>query len=243
MKSLCLLVCFTLGLCATFLQSAAAAPAAGKAEEKSYLVEHFRELRQDFGKANATKVEIHSGPVEVQMLRGQSPGKVWQASLGDSKFKITIEDKVDMKLEDTFERLERLPEPYRRALEIVSEDKKDGVAFYADLDGAAAHGSQDYLNLVKQAGAMVVAHEAGHILEQRATRSTPQVLEKWSTAITEDGVSVSAYGDQVAHEDLAEFAMLYALCLDAGKERLAELGKLSPRRFILWQEILKKTRK
>jgi hypothetical protein len=243
MKSLSFLACFTLALGATFSEPAAAAPAAGTVEEKAYLVEHFRELRQDFGKTNAAKVEILSGPVDVKMLRGESPGKVWQAALGDSRFKITIEDKMDMKLEDAFERLKRLPVVYRRALEIVSEDKKDGVAFYADLDGAAAHGSQDYLNLVQGAGAMVVAHEAGHILEQRATRATPQVLEKWTAAIAEDGVSVSAYGDQVAHEDLAEFAMLYALCLDAGKERLAELGKLSPRRFILWQEILKKTRK
>jgi len=243
MKSHPLFIGVALSFCAAFSQSAAAAAPVEKAVEKAYLIEHFGALRRDFGKANTTKVEILSGPEEVKMLRGQSPGKVWQAGLGDSKFKITIEDKMGMELGETLERLERLPEAYRRSLEIVSEDKKDGVAFYADLDGAAAHGSQDYLNMVKQAGVEVVAHEAGHILEQRATRSDPKVLEKWGGALAEDGVSVSAYGDTVAHEDLAEFAMLYAICLDAGEERLAELEKLSPRRFAAWEEILEKTRK
>jgi len=239
MKAILLLFSFALSLSAAFAQSAADAPAPKTAR----LVEHFRALRQNFGKANTEKVEILSGPEPVKMLRGESPGKVWQARLGASKFKITIEDKLDMKLEEAFERLQRLPTEYRRALEVVSEDKKDGVAFYTDLGGAAAHGSQNYLNLVKDAGVDVVAHEAGHILEQRATRDDPTVLKRWDKARTEDAVSVSAYGDTVNHEDQAEFAMLYAICLDGGKGRLEELKKKSPQRFALWQEILTKTKK
>ena len=218
MKILVLFFTFALSLNPAFSQSPPAAPAAGKTQ----LIAHFHALRRNFGNANTAKVEMLSGPEAVKMLRGQSPGKAWQARLGGSKFKITIEDKLDMKLEEAFERLQRLPAEYRRALEVVSEDKKDGVAFYADLDGAAAHGSQNYLNLVKGAGVEVISHEAGHVLEQRATRADPTVLERWNKARTEDGVSISAYGDRVNHEDLAEFAMLYAICLDAGKERLAE---------------------
>ena len=240
MKTLFLFFTFALSLSAAFSQSPTAAPAAGKTQ----LFAHFHALMRNFGKANTTKVEILSGPEAVKMLRGESPGKVWQARLGESKFKITIEDKLGMGLPETFERLQRLPVEYRRALEIVSEDKKDGVAFYADLgQGAAAHGSQNYLNLVKGAGVEIISHEAGHVLEQRATRADPTVLERWNKARTEDAVSISAYGDRVNHEDLAEFAMLYAICLDAGRERLAELKEKSPRRFANWQEILTKTRK
>jgi len=214
----------------------------GRAESKPRALDrHFAPLRADFGKGNPEKVKLISGPEPVKMLRGQSPGKVWKASLGKTEFKITIEDKLDMDVSETFERLQRNPAGYRHAFAIVSEDKKDGVAFYANLDGAAAHGSQDYLNLVPKAGAMVVAHEVGHILEQRATRADPTILDQWKETIAADKISVSAYGDTVVHEDLAEFAMIYALCLDAGKERLAELRKLSPSRFALWETILKTT--
>lgn len=238
MKFLILLFTFALAPGAAFSQSPTVTPGAGKTQ----LIAHFHALRRNFGKPNTAKVETLSGPEAVKMLRGQSPGKVWEARLGGSKFKITIEDKLEMKLEEAFERLQRLPAEYRRALEIVSEDKKDGVAFYADLGGAAAHGSQNYLNLVKDAGVEVISHEAGHVLEQRATRTDPTVLERWNKARTEDAVSISGYGDTVNHEDLAEFAMVYAICLDAGKERLAELKEKSPRRFAIWQEILTKTK-
>lgn len=214
----------------------------GRAEARQQALDkHFAPLRAEFGNGNTEKVKLISGPEPVKMLRGQSPGKVWQATLGHAEFKITIEDTLNKDVADTLERLQKLPEIYRRALVIVSEDKKDGVAFYADLDGAAAHGSQNYLNLVAKASALVIAHEAGHILEQRATRSDPTILDQWKDTITADQISVSAYGDTVTHEDLAEFAMIYALCLDAGKSRLEELQTLSPRRFALWEKIIKDT--
>ena len=230
---------------ATFLRTASAlllfvflqaAPAAEG--EKVYLERHFGALRAGFGTNNNEKARILSGPVAVKMLRGQSPGQTWQASLGGVPFKITTEDKLHLDATNCLRRLEQIPPGYRRAFQIVSEGKKDGVAFYQDLDGAAAHGSQDYLNLVRDADALVIAHEAGHILEQRATRSNPKTLDQWKTAVTEDKVSVSAYGDGATHEDLAEFAYVYAICLDAGKARLAELQKLSPQRFQLWEKVL-----
>ncbi len=213
-------------------------PGRAAASDKEYLEQRFSDLNAGFGKQNPGKVKILSGPLAVKMLRGESPGKVWQASLDGVKFKITIEDKLTLEVADCLPRLEQLPPAYRRSFQIVSEDKKDGVAFYADLGGAAAHGSQDYLNLVKDANALVIAHEAGHILEQRMTRSFPKTLDLWKAAVEKDQVSVSAYGDGAIHEDLAEFARVHAVCLDAGKERLAELKKRSPQRFRLWDRIL-----
>jgi hypothetical protein len=156
---------------------------------------------------------------------------------------VTIEDGVPRTPEEVLAVLEKIPASYRRALEIVSEEGKDGVAIYRDLDGAAAHGSQDYLNMVPSANAFVVVHEAGHILEQRATKADPDVLKRWAEALAADAVSVSRYGDQVVHEDLAEFARVYALCLDAGKEPLAALRKASPRRTAQWEAILHGDRK
>jgi len=222
----------------TLLLGAALAPGQVAEVKKVYLEQHFGGLRVSFGKKNHDKVQLLSGPEEVKMLRKQSPGKVWQASLNGVKFKITIEDKLQIDAAACVGRIEQLPPAYRRAFQIVSEDKKDGVSFYQDLDGAAAHGSQDYLNLVKDANACVIAHESGHILEQRASRSEPKTLEQWREAITQDKVSVSGYGDGASHEDLAEFACVYALCLDAGKAHLAELKKLSPQRYRLWEKIL-----
>jgi hypothetical protein len=64
-------------------------------------------------------------------------------------------------------------------------------------------------------------------------------LERWKIAIEQDKVSVSGYGDHVAHEDLAEFARIYALCLQAGADKLADLRRRSPRRFEIWASILK----
>ncbi len=208
------------------------------AEPPGNLKHRFAGLMGDFGSDRKEAVKILSGPEPVEMLRGESPGKVWQASLGDTKFKITIEDKLILDIGATFDRLQHLPDSYRRALAIVSEGKKDGIAFYADLDGAAAHGSQDYLNLVPHANALVIAHEAGHVLEQRATVSEPATLARWKDAIATDKVSVSDYGDGAVHEDLAEFAFLYAVCLDAGPPQLARLKELSPRRFAHWEKIL-----
>ena len=142
-------------------------------------------------------------------------------------------------IEVALQRIEQVPPLYRRCFEIVSEKGKDGVAFYKDLGGAAAHGGQQYLNIISRAGAWVMIHEAGHIMEQRARSSEEDILERWKAAIAKDKVSISRYGDSVHHEDLAEFAKVYALCLDVSKAELAKLKRRSPARYALWERVLR----
>jgi len=213
----------------------AAAPQA-RAEKK--LFEQFKPLFRTFGQNSATKVTITSGPTDVKMRNGRVPGKVWQAACGKFRFKITIQDSTKVKLEQVVQRLQKLPMSYMRACEVVSDETEDGIAVYANLGGAAAHGGQSYINIVPGANALVIAHEAGHTLEQAARSSDPKVLDDWAEAIKADKVSVSGYGDKVRHEDLGEFARVYAVCLSAGAEHVAQLKKLSPARFALWQAIL-----
>lgn len=215
----------------------------GGAPAEERLSDRFSRKLEDFGSGNRDQGKLLSGPVPVKMLRGGAAGRMWRAELGGVAFKVTIEDGLPRTPEEVLSVLAKIPASYRRALEIVSEEGKDGVAIYRDLDGAAAHGSQDYLNMVPSANAFVVVHEAGHILEQRATKADPDVLKRWAEALAADAVSVSRYGDQVAHEDLAEFARVYALCLDAGKEPLTALRKASPRRTTEWETILRGNRK
>jgi hypothetical protein len=133
------------------------------------LEERFGRLREKLGKGDGDRAGLVGDAVVVKMMRGGVAGRMWKAKLGGTEFRLTIEDGLELKPEAALAVLEKLPPLYRRALVIVSEGKKDGAAYYKDLDGAAAHGSQDYLNMIAKADVSVVAHEAGHILEQRAT--------------------------------------------------------------------------
>jgi formylglycine-generating enzyme required for sulfatase activity len=173
------------------------------------------------------------------MRNGQVPGKRWKATDGTYNFKLTIHDETGFELEKLLGLLEKLPAPYMRACEAVSDEGEDGIAVYADLGGAAAHGGQSYINIVPRANTLVIAHEAGHTLEQVARSKDAKILEKWADAIAKDKISVSDYGDRVCHEDLGEFAQVYAVCLAAGPAALTELRKLSPTRFALWERMLK----
>ncbi|MBL7133413.1 MAG: PQQ-binding-like beta-propeller repeat protein [Phycisphaerae bacterium] len=206
--------------------------------EKKKLFEQFRGLFGKFGQNSTTKVKVVSGPTDVKMRNGRVAGKRWLATCGEFRFKITIQDSTGVKPEQVVQRLEKLPMSYMKACQVVSDPTEDGIAVYANLGGAAAHGGQSYINIVPNANALVIAHEAGHTLEQYARSSDPRILDRWGDAIKADKVSVSNYGDKVRHEDLGEFARVYAVCLSAGAEPLAELKKLSPARFALWEEIL-----
>jgi len=216
---------------------ALAAAAEKKAEDK--LKTRFQSLYGNFGGDSKTKVGVVSGPKDVKMRNGRVSGKQWIATSGKHRFKLTIQDSTGFKLGQLVDVLQKLPGPYMRACQAVSDEGEDGIAIYADLGGAGAHGGKGYINMVPRANALTIAHEAGHTLEQVARESDPKILDKWEEAIKADKVSVSAYGDKVRHEDLGEFAQVYAVCLDAGEEPLAELKKLSPARFALWEKILK----
>ena len=186
-----------------------------------------------------TTINILSGPTADYMNRG-TYGQQWLVEGFGQEFKITIEDGTGTAVQTVADTLQALPEPYFSAYVEVSEPDEDGVAVYLDLDGAWAHGGQDYLNFVPDAivHATVVAHEAGHALEQMATENNPWVPTQWQIAIANDPISVSAYGDSYWAEDVAEFSMIYSLCTDGGQAYLDELQSLSPMRFDLWERIL-----
>ena len=215
------------------------AMAGGAIAEDKNLKAQFGPLFEKFGENCKTKVKLVAGPKDVEMRNGRVAGKQWIATSGKHRFKLTIEDATGVKVEHTINLLQKLPSPYMKACVAVSDEGEDGIAIYADLGGARAHGGQGYINLVPRADALVIAHEAGHTLEQVARSSDPEVLSDWGKAIASDKISVSDYGDKVRHEDLAEFALVYAVCLDAGPKHLAELRKLSPVRFKQWRKILR----
>ena len=207
-------------------------------QESISLMQRFGHLVATMGKGNQEKARVLARAKKVKLKRGQAPGKTWRVALGTSRFRVSIEDVTGLKIDEALRKIERVPPLYRRCLEIVSEEGKDGVAFYADLGGAAAHGGQEYLNILHRVGAEVMVHEAGHVMEQRAKNAEPDILERWGAAIKADGVSVSPYGDRVVHEDQAEFARVYALCLDGGAKYLERLKQCSPERYALWEQIL-----
>lgn len=199
----------------------------------------FEDLYETTGFSITDRVTVVSGPVTVALNQwAKSPGKAWEVRLGDSAFKISIEDRTKLELSDVTERIERIPAHYRRALEIISEAGKDGLAFYKDLGGAAAHGGQDYINVIPSADLHVITHEAGHTIEQRARAAEPDILERWKEAIAADKISVSWYGNGAPWEDQAEFARIYAACINAGPPELARLQRASPARYALWERML-----
>ena len=213
-------------------------PAAKKEVKQKKLFQIFRESFRNFGAKNTHKVKIISGPTPVKMRNGRVAGTKWRATCGKYRFTLTIEDKTKLPLETLIKRVEQLPMSYVRACEVVSDIGEDGLAIYSNLNGAMAHGGKGYINTVPHAPAVVIAHEAGHTLEQAARESDPKLIEKWSVASKADNQSVSGYGDTADSENLAEFAKVYAVCLDKGPEKLKELKKLSPRRFAMWEHIL-----
>jgi acetyl esterase/lipase len=223
-------------LLGTLAPVAQAAKGKGKGKKKVYLLRKFGPLGKTMGKGKQEKLKLISGPTQTKMGRGQTPGKLWMAKLGDVTFKITIEDAAGLAVKDVIARIENVPQAYHHTYSIVSEGSKGGVAFYKTLGGgAAAHGGQGYLNMVSRAGTSVIVHEAGHIFDQRARETNPHLLTQWAEAIQSDNVSISPYGDGSTHEDLAEFARTYAFCLSGGKKHLAKLKALSPKRYEQWE--------
>ncbi len=221
-----------------------------KPPKQKMLFEIFSPIMREIGTLNTQRPEILSGPISIKTKKfvhgkGMRPttAKQWTVRLGQSTFKITIDDEAEKwTIADAMSRVKQLPAPYRRCLEIISEKGKTGLTFYKGLGGA--HGSENYINVEPGARARCMVHEAGHCLEQRARDSEPDILKRWQEAIKKDKIDVSGYGNGSHWEDLAEFAQLYAYCIDfaAGRGMKRQLEKLSPNRFKLWEHILRKTK-
>ena len=154
-------------------------PAEKKEVKQKKLFQIFRECFKDFGKTNTHKVKILAGPTPVRMRNGRVPGKMWRATCGKYRFKMTIQDGTKCDIETLTKRVEQLPMSYVRACEVVSDIHEDGLAIYENLNGAMAHGGKGYINTVPHAPAEVIAHEVGHTLEPAARESDPRLIEKW----------------------------------------------------------------
>jgi len=79
--------------------------------EKKRVEPQFRHLYRTIGEKGTTKIKLVSGPEAIEMRNGRVPGKRWFATCGTFKFKLTIQDGVDLKVEQLIERLEKLPLP------------------------------------------------------------------------------------------------------------------------------------
>jgi hypothetical protein len=239
----CLTALLAISILAVGVAGAASTKAKAKGPKREMLFKIFKPIMSDIGPCNVQKGVVLSGPVAMKMTNNKAPGKQWHVQLGQSKFKITIEDASKMTLAQVLDWAERIPAPYRHALVVVSEKEKSGLAIYKTLGGAAAHGGQGYLNMIPlkpDRAASVIVHEAGHILEQRARTKEKDILDQWAAACKADGIDVSNYGNGTNHEDIAEFARVYAFCIDpaAGPAMKPALQKLSPKRFELWEHAL-----
>lgn len=236
---------FAIVLAITAVTASAVAEDA-KPPKQKMLFDIFSPIMRDIGSFNTQRAEILSGPIPIKTNKfvygkGMTPAtaRQWNVRLGQSKFKITIDDEAEnWTIADSLSRVEQIPAVYRRCLEVISEEGKTGLTFYKGLGGA--HGGQDYINVEPGARALCMVHEAGHCLEQRARNTVTNILVQWQEAIKQDKIDVSGYGNQNHWEDLAEFAQLYAHCIDhaAGKGMKGQLQKLSANRFRLWEHIL-----
>ena len=142
------------------------------ATAKAKLKSHFKPIFEKFGQNSTTKIKVVSGPEAVQMRNGRVVGKQWIATSGEYRFKLTIEEATGAKHEQLVGHLEKLPSSYLSACVAVSDKGEDGIAIYADLGGARAHGGKGYINLVPHADALVIAHEAGHTQKPVAPATT-----------------------------------------------------------------------
>ena len=149
-------------------------------------------------------------------------------------------------ISEVLNRLERFPVAYWPGLMIITHFG-DGIQFLHEsyFNGASAYGSRSYID-TQTANLPTLLHELGHTMEQYTRLGNVPTLEPqsnilnpvWRHAIRSDNVRTSGYGNNNEWEDLAEFAMIYAMAITEG--RLAELQAFSPERYRIWERILSK---
>jgi len=201
---------------------------------------HVKDWANKWEWENTDTLEVLSGPTDVSLNdKAKTQGRAWEVKLGASLFRISIENDIGLEVSQVAERLEQLPVLYRRALEIVSEDGKDGIAFYGSLFSIFPNiSSQEYLNVIPMVNTGIICHEAGNVMQQRASSKATDILDRYAVAIANDDISVSSYGDLSPSLDLAEFAKYYAYCMGAVDCDLPVLRDESPERYSIWEEVL-----
>lgn len=226
------------------------------------------ELRAGFGNRNGDKAKITSGPTPGatklfnRRLRKvvETPVKTYEGIIGDTKFKVSIEDvEMDLGLDDAKRLIESLPTPMRGGLTAISEEGEFGLALYK---GGVAYGIPNRIAMGGKRELLsekTFAHECGHAIDQLTNRRDANLRSHWGTARMIDDVRVSGYGDGPIHEDQACFASVYAIAYaydnTAEKDRFSTKHKLdcpiisktgylnflrkqAPARFALFEQML-----
>ena len=91
----------------------------------------------------------------------------------------------------------------------------------------------------------ILAHELAHRFDYSCSESDDYwSTENWKSAIAQDGISVSNYGDTNEHEDFAEFVKLYSeVYVGMGTTSFEELKQKYSNRYNALQELIKQRRK
>jgi hypothetical protein len=202
-------------------------------------------LKEGKGNSDGAKVEILSGPNPVEWKeynRGKNKmitvkGKQWNVKLGEAKFKITLEDvEMPRTFKDVVKLVETLPPSYRAGLVATSEKGETGLTIYK---GGCAYGIPSRLAMGGHIlRATTLAHEAGHVTDQKSREHDKDIMTKYGIARRHDGVRMSAYGNGPIHEDHAELAKLYAISLAHSPEAFAKFRSLTPARCAIWERMM-----
>jgi len=186
--------------------------------------------------------------------------KTYEGIIGDTKFKVSLEDvEMDLGLDDAKRLIESLPTPMRGGLTAISEEGEFGLALYK---GGVAYGIPNRIAMGGKREHLSVktfAHECGHAIDQLTNRRDANMRSHWGTARLIDDVRVTGYGDGPIHEDQACFASVYAMAYaydnTAEKDRVSTKHKLdcpiisktgymnflrkqAPARFALFEQML-----
>ncbi|MBW8017144.1 MAG: hypothetical protein FVQ82_13240 [Planctomycetes bacterium] len=226
------------------------------------------ELRDGLGNSDGAKAKITSKKPESVSIRQfdyvkkkvvHIPVKRWEGIIGNTKFKVSLEDvEMDLGLDDAKRLIESLPPPMRGGLTAISEEGEFGLTLYK---GGVAYGVPDRIGMGgHNLSTLTFAHECGgHSVDQLTNQRDKNIRNRWGTARLIDDVRVTGYGDGPIHEDQACFARIYGVAYaydnTAEKDRVTtkakldcpeisktgymnHLRKLSPARFAVYEQML-----
>ena len=203
---------------------------------------------------------VVGGPRTKTPWIGTSLVQQWDIEHGGFQYRICLGEELKdrIPLEDLLGWVANVPIPYRKGLEIISEEGKDGLEFLSrERVGNGGFAWEEYIhigihqNIVTNSEKglhsadelmRVILHEIGHVCNARyigGSRDDPNT--EWKAAIVADPTQVSNYGNTNSKEDMAEFGYLYAMAKymhGDNPEYLKRLQQMTPNRFVLWEKIL-----